>query len=361
MSETETYTPATIAKMMTRIQALLAKAESTTFPEEAKSYRTKAEELMRTYRIEEEKLIAQQVTSGEPIWRDVPLAGSGNPWETVISSMFWNIAEFCGVKGMTEYAKIDGRGTWIGRVVGYDMDIRLLEMIFTSARLAFLARMEPEYDPALSAEENIYRLRGSGMDRQRVAELVFGKRGHQEGISVGKVYRAECERRGEVDGVSGRGFNAEAYRTAYADQFRTVIRRRLREAKDAADSTGGALVLPQRAERIQEALYVRYPSMRPETPEQRAEREARQAARQAEYLANETPAQRARREKEAKQVERRSRWTKADEVRWERIHGAGSERARAAGEQAARSVDFNRAAPKAQRAEKAPRAGEITA
>lgn len=357
MTETdETYAPSQIAKMMGRIQALLAKAESSTFPEEAATYRAKAEELMRVYRIEEEKLIAEQVTSGEPIWRDVPLATYESPWETVISSMFWNIASFCGVQGMTEYDKIDGVWKFIGRVVGYDMDIRLLEMIFSSARLAFLARMEPEYDATLSAEENIYRLRGSGMDRQRVALLVFGQKGHQEGIKVGKVFRAECERRGEVDGVSGRGFNAEAYRTAYADQFRTVIRRRLREASDAADSTGGSLVLPQRAERIREALYARYPSMRPETPEQREAREARHAAAEAAL----TPEERAQRDKDRKAIARRSGWTKADQAKWNRIHGAGSERARAAGEEAARSVDFNRAAPKAQRAEKAPRAGEIS-
>ena len=357
MEDTETYTPAEIAKMMGRISALLAKAESSNFPEEAATYRAKAEELMRRYRIEEERLIAEQVTSGEPIWRDVPLAGYQSPWEAVISSMFWNIAKFCGVEGVADYVKSeDGKWVYVGRVVGYDMDIRLLEMIFMATRLAFLARMEPEYDPAKSVEENVYALRGAGIDRQRIAKMVFGEANHQNGIKVGKIFKTECERRGEVDAVSGRGFNADAYRTAYADQFRTTIRRRLREAKDAADSTGGALVLPQRVERIQEALWTRYPAMRPETPEQRAEREARRAA----ACAAETPAEKAAREKRERQLARRSEWTKADEARWQRIHGAGSERARAAGEQAARSVDFNRAAPKAQRAESATRAGEIT-
>lgn len=357
MSDTETYTPAEIAKMMGRISALLAKAESTNFPEEAATYRAKAEELMRTYRIEEEKLIAEQITSGEPIWRDVPLAGYQSPWETIISSMFWNIAEFCGVQGITEYVKGETGGwSFVGRVVGYDMDIRLLEMIFSAAKLAFLARMEPEFDPALSTEENIYRLRGAGIDRQRIAKMVFGQEGHSQGIRVGKIFKAEVERRGEVDAISGRGFNADAYRTAYADQFRTTIRRRLREAKDAADSTGGSLVLPQRAERIREALWTRYPSMRPETPEQRAERQARQAA----AAAAETPEDKAEREKRERRLARRSGWTKADEARWQRTNGPAADRARAAGEQAARSVDFNRAAPKAQRAERAERAGEIS-
>jgi hypothetical protein len=335
---------ADIDKMMNRIAGLLAKAESTEFPEEAKSLRAKAEELMRTYRIAEEQLIRESVSSGAPIWRDVPIASYESAWETSMSMMFWNIADHCGIKGVAEYVKIDGAWSYVARVVGYEIDIRLAEMIFNSARLAFFAKLEPEFDPKASEVDNVYRLRGSGMDRQTVALKVFGQKGHAEGIKVGKIYREECERRGEIDAVSGRGFNANLYRTAYADSFRQTIRTRLRNAADAADASTGALVLPEREARVNEALYTRYPKLRPETPEERAERKAKEAAAAAACPA-----------KEEKAVDRRRKaWTVADEAAWRRRNSPRAQAAREAGASAARSVDLTRQAPGTNRAEAAP-------
>jgi hypothetical protein len=339
---------ADIDKMMNRIAALLAKAESTEFPEEAKSLRAKAEELMRVYRIEEEQLIRESVSSGMPIWRDVPIASYESPWETAMSMMFWNIAEHCGVKGITEYEKVNGVWEFVGRVVGYEIDLRLVEMIFNSARLSFFAKLEPEFDPSQSEAENVYRLRGSGMDRQTIAFKVFGQRGHAEGIKVGKIYKAECTRRGEIDAVSGRGFNADLYRTAYADSFRATIRTRLRDARDAADAVGGAVVLPEREARVNEALYAKYPTLRPETAEQREERLARQAAAEA---ANPT---------KTKAVDRRRKsWTAADEAAWQRRNSPRAQAARAAGAEAARGVDLTREAPRANRTEPARNGGAL--
>lgn len=335
-----------IEGMMRKIAGLLATAESfqsdPATVEAAATYRAKAESLMREYRIAEEQLIREQVSSGAPIWRDIPTSDHSNPWRELMMRIAGTILKHCGVE--FTYEVRPGIG-WVAEAVGYDMDLRLAEMIWTSTRLAFLARMEPEYDASLSAEENIYRLRGAGIDRQRVAKMVFGQEGHSEGIKVGKVYRTECERRGEVDGVSGRGFNPVAYREAYADEFARTITMRLRMARDAADSVGGALVLPERAERVREALWARYPYLRPETPEQRKEREARMAEREAAM----TDAERAARTKREREIQRRSRWTKADEAKYQRVHGPAADRARAAGAAAARSVDLTREAPKEKR------------
>lgn len=348
---------ANIENMMRKIAGLLATAESLqTDPktaEAAKTYRTRAESLMRTYRVQEEALIREAVSSGAPIWKDVPIATYQSAWETAISTMFWNIAQHCGLKGVTEYEKNATGTAWefVGRVVGYEIDIRLAEMIFNSARLAFFAQLEPEYDRELSAEENIFRLRGAGIDRQRIARKVFGQEGHAEGIKVGKIYKAECERRGVIDAVSGRGFNADTYRVAYADAFRTTIRTRLREARDAADSVGGALVLPEREARVNEALYTRYPSLRPETPEARAERLAKEAA-YAEAHPETT-------EKTRAVDRRRKSWTAADEARYQRMNGPRAQAARDAGTAAARSVDLTRETTKANRAGQAERAGEL--
>lgn len=338
-----------IEGMMRKIAGLLATAESFQNDgnaEAAATYREKAESLMRTYRIAEEQLIREQVSSGLPIWRDVVIGPRyGDAWGDMMHSMVGHIIRHCGALYSIEAKTVDGVQSWVAEVVGYDMDIRLIEMMWTSARLAFLARLEPKFDSAASAEENIYRLRASGMDRQTIAKLVFGKEGHAEGIKVGKVYQAECEKRGETAAASGRGFNREAYREAYADEFRQTIRRRLRMAQDAADSAGGSLVLPERESRVREALWARYPYLRPETPQEKADREKREAAREAAM----TPAEKADREKRQKAIARRSKWTQADEARWQRIHGPKAEAAREAGASAARSVDLTRQAPSANR------------
>ncbi len=341
---------ADIDTMMNRIAALLAKAESTEFEEEAKSLRAKAEELMRKYRIEEEQLIRTAVSSGAPVWRSVDLVSYQGQWTSELQSVWYWIAEHCGVRYVTDLKKVNGEWVWVSDVVGYEIDLRLAEMMYYSARLAFYAKMEPEFDPSKTMEENVYWLRGSGMDRQRVAEKVFGQKGHAEGIKVGKIYRQECEKRGEADAISGRGFNANLYRQQYADGFRSTIRLRLRNARDAADATGGALVLPQRAERVAEALYVKYPTMRPETPEQAAERKARRDAERAA----ETPEERKAREARERKLARPRKWTQADEARYVRENSPRAERARAAGSAAARSVDLVRQAPAAPRASAAP-------
>lgn len=335
-----------IDAMMGKITKLIDTAESFQRDgngEAAASYRTKAEQLMRAYRIEEEALVREAVSSGAPVWREVEISPIDSLWRDEMHQMWFAIAEHSGV----EYVLRRKGMQLLADAVGYDIDLRLAEMIFNSARLAFLARMEPKFDPALSAEENIYALRGSGMDRQRVAKLVFGESGHSQGIRVGKIFRAECERRGEADGVSGRGFNAMAYRVAYADEFVNVISQRLRRSRDAADAIGGALVLPQRAERVKEALYVKYPSQRPATPEERAAAKAAQ-----EQWERDHPEEAAANKK---RIAKANRWTAEDRRRWQRTYGSGSSRAREAGRSAAETVDLVREAPKTNRTGSAER------
>jgi hypothetical protein len=315
-----------IDAMMGKITKLIDTAESFQRDgngEAAASYRTKAEQLMRAYRIEEEALVREAVSSGAPVWREVEISPIDSLWRDEMHQMWFAIAEHSGIEYVLHHRA--GRRL-IANAVGYDIDLRLAEMIFNSARLAF---------------------RGSGMDRQRVAKLVFGESGHSQGIRVGKIFRAECERRGEADGVSGRGFNPNAYRAAYADEFAKVINRRLRQSRDAADAIGGALVLPQRAERVKEALYKQYPDQRPATPEERAAAKAAQ-----EQWERDHPEEVAARKK---RIEKANRWTAEDQRRWNRTYGSGSSRAREAGRSAAESVDLVREAPKTNRTGSAER------
>lgn len=325
-----------LAGTMRRISGLLAKADSTEFPEEAAALRAKAEELMARYRIEEEQLISE---TGEilPVFRDVLITEDGSEFKNEHSWLWAAISRHCGIRYLCTWKRVDGRFWWVAETVGYDVDVRLAEMLFNSARLVFGANLEPEYDPSESDAANIYRLRSAGIDRQSIAEKVFGRKGHQEGLKVGRMYKEECARRGEEPTVSGRNVNAKTYRELFAHNFVTAFSRRLRVARDAADAAVGALVSVGRAERVEEAFYVRFPHMRPQ-PE-------------AETVETTTTTRKPRKAREI---------TKADRARMDRNYYSPAARAASgAATRAAEQVELQRPTAAAKRAGAAERAGEL--
>lgn len=249
---------------MAQIRALLDKAETTTFPEEAATYRAKAEELMRQYRIEEEDLIADDPSAVEPVLIEVDVCDLLSPYRQNYTDLLW----YCTFHNGVRFAlRTEGRGerghVRVAMMVGYETDCRYAEFLFTAARLVFSARLEPQVDEKLSEAENIYRLRSAGIERVRISEMMWGNRDKANLAKVGRVYKAECDRRGEEPALSGRGVTGSAYRESYAEQFVSTFYGRLRAARDAADSVGGGLVLHGREERVAEAFYARFPSLRP--------------------------------------------------------------------------------------------------
>lgn len=332
MTETENVGSNTsLDNAMRKIGALLASAESFAAqgnPEAAASYRAKAEKLIREYRVAEENLLRTQVTASLPISREVPVGM--RLWESHLMTMLIDIAEHCGCRIASKW--LGDPAGYGGVVVGYDMDIRLVEMIWSATKLAFLTALEPEFDATLSAEENIYRLRSSGMDRQTIAFKVFGREGHSEGIRVGKIYAEQCVLRGEEPAASGRGFNRDTYREAFAREFVWAMMSRLQRARDAADSVGGALVLPERKARVDEAFYRLFPSYRPETAEQKAARRARRAAEEAAAGCDPQPARKPRVQTAAQRRELNRKY-----------HSRSATAASRAAEAAANRVELDRA------------------
>jgi len=249
--------------MLAKIRALLDKAESTTFPEEAEACRTKAEQLMAKYRIEEEQLIASDPTALSPVWGDTPLVKRSSFYRMNYWSMFWAIAEHAGIRVNPEWLIQDGELHLVAHTVGYEADLRYAEALFTSARMVFTEKLEPQINRSMTEEENIFRLRAAGIERVRIADMVWGMGSrHDKRLlsKVGRVYAAECKRRGETPAVAGRGVTGAAYREQYAEQFVVTLRVRLRRARQAA-STG--VVLHGRQERVNEAFYTRFPHLRP--------------------------------------------------------------------------------------------------
>ncbi len=344
-----------------KIGALIANAEDESLSEEArKLYRLKAEQLMREYRVAEEDAIAKDEAASLPRRFEVVLL-QGNAFNSDLRAFYvdiWQeVALHAGVKSFVEYryrrTESDEPNRMVAVGYGYDLDVRLAEFLWTAAHLVFVARVDARVNPELSDQENCYYLRNSGMKRNDIANQLWGS-AYDDGPAHGKVqklYLAECAKRGEEPKVSGRGIQVKLYRAGYANGFCDEFGWRLREARDAADSAGGGLVLHGRAERVAEAFYEAFPNRRPKTSE---EAEAYWKTLK-EQEANCEGCKKTKSKTGKCSFHRPREATQADRKRWARQDGAEAKAGRANGTAAARSVDFSRSAgPRTRRAESAP-------
>ena len=262
-------TPTDLDKIIFKVNKLLEKAESSEHPGEKKLLEAKAEELIKKYRIDQENMIAVDQKLVTPILRTFPVARWSSPNEGWLFTLFYHVAEHCEIEVTSTYEKIDnGQIYLVAKAVGYDIDLRYAELLWSSIRLTFIAKMEPEYDPNLSEEENIYRLRSSGIARKDVAQMIWGKWTHSNSAKVGKVYKAECAKRGETPALDGKGIHLKDFREAYVRDFTWRVVDRLNQAADGALGQGGAMVFADRKERVKEAFYKHFPNLRPKPVEE---------------------------------------------------------------------------------------------
>jgi len=250
--------------MMSKVRALLDLAEhENTPPAEAELARSRAETIMAKYRIEVEDLLAgktltEGVLAPTPVPFDINIGRSG-PFIQYYSYMWGQVASHVGVRTKGRWSYASGEANWVAEGVGFEADVQYAEMLFTAARMAFSERLEPKVDPALSDQENVYRLRSAGIERIRIADIMWENTDKVFLSRVGRLYKAECANRGEEPALSGRGVTGAAYREAYAESFSFELGRRLRAAR-----TGGSeLNLGNREQVLNEAFYNRFPDMRP--------------------------------------------------------------------------------------------------
>jgi hypothetical protein len=214
-------TPEQQAKKAELIGKLTAMAEdeSMTLAMRA-NYAERAEQLMREYRVDEEYVISSGQAEVLPQRFEITLleyTGSyyANTFRDQYMEIWREISNHAGLKSHTEYRyNRDDDDAVMNRIVavgyGYEMDIRLAQFLWTSAHLTFATRVDVRVNPNLSDQENCYFMRGSGMERNDIAELLWGSK-RTDGVAHGKVqklYLAECSLRGETPTVGGKGFQA---------------------------------------------------------------------------------------------------------------------------------------------------------
>ncbi|MFI6486677.1 DUF2786 domain-containing protein [Streptomyces sp. NPDC050564] len=119
-------------RMLTRIRALLAKAEATGFPEEAEALSAKAQELMARHSIDEALLAARTHA------KDAPGAcriGVEPPYETAKAVLLDAVA------GANRCRAVWNEALAFSTVVGFEPDLEAVELLYTSLLVQATAAM----------------------------------------------------------------------------------------------------------------------------------------------------------------------------------------------------------------------------
>ncbi len=256
---------ANLEKIIHRVNSLLKKAESTQFPEEKAACEAKAEELIQKHRLEQENLLAIDEKTVSPVVRTFPVGRWNSEFRNWMWSLFLQVADHCEVKVTYEWSSRNNLEElyFDGLAVGYEIDLRYMELLWSSIRLTFISKLEPKVDPALSEEENIYNLRQAGIARKDVAVKIWGHWTHANSAKVGRIYKDECAKRGEAPALDGKGIHLKTFREVYTREFYWKVTDRLRAARDASMSQGGAMVFADRKQRVEDAFYLHFPHLKP--------------------------------------------------------------------------------------------------
>jgi hypothetical protein len=120
------------ARKLDQVRALLAKAESTGFPEEAEAYTAKAQELMARYSIDYALLSVGKGVREEPVGRRV---GVDNPYEAP------KVLLLDAVAGANRCRTVWSSSLGFVTVLGFPSDVDAVELLFTSLLVQATAAM----------------------------------------------------------------------------------------------------------------------------------------------------------------------------------------------------------------------------
>lgn len=267
-------------KKTRQIALLLERANHpSTPPEEANACRAKADAMMLSYQIDAALVEQGQAQQDKPVWTTVYVCRLDNEWRNFYEHLFRATMAHIGVEGVAEneHSEEDGFRWRVYQVVGFNADIEMFQLLWSSIQLEFSRRFEPSYDKDLSPAVNAYLMRIGGMERKRIAAVMFPGWTTMNEMKartrrVTKLIKEGAAELGEsAEDVLGRGgASIKTHRLSYANGFVHTLSRRMRmlRAERGADERG--LVLVSRKERIKEAMYDRYPYMRPSPASTRA-------------------------------------------------------------------------------------------
>ena len=257
--------------ILRKVQALLAKAESSEFSEEAEALRQKADTLMFKYRIDETMAASAAVgqvrtDQPKPVWRTIFVSRLSSEFASTYRYMAAVALGHVDARSASSYVSNpdDNDQTWLTmKAVGYESDLRYAELIYTSMHLAFASKMEPAVNPEKSDAENAYNMRSAGMEGRRIAALLWGDDSKPNRVKARRLFAQHAASIGEDPSVLlGRGNSVSAYRESYASGFETEMSARLYRMR-ISHGDSGEMVLASRKDAVTEAFYAEYPNRRP--------------------------------------------------------------------------------------------------
>lgn len=331
--------------IVSKVAKLLALAEHpNTSDVERDTFLAKADALMAKHMIDEALLRAAQTPAErrKPVVVEVnDLIDRQSVFGQKMLTIARQVARTVGVRLVVHYA--DGFKRRIS-LVGFDEDVRWMQMLFMNIQMTFLTRITPKWDNDREFVRNIVLLRESGLSWSRVldravragavedtwTDVPFEYR--EDGSywdsekarwsaedKLNRAYRNECKRVGVAPVQITRH---EAYRHTYSEAFTQRICARLEEMEEARQSgePGTALALRTVKEDVDAAMWEAFPNLSPEALKARrlaAEEQQRKADEAlAARLAAMTPAQRLRYEKE--QTAEREKFARESDRYWRR-------------------------------------------
>jgi len=240
--------------MISKVSALLAKAEATTFGPERDAFRAKADQLMLQHAIENSELTQREGRSlkDQVIKKTVSLGEDGAWFTELLDDLVRMIARHarCQHIGHPGY-KFHSMEHAVPRtlsIVGMEADVEYAEMLFISLRLQIANTLEPPYDHGQPLAANIYQMRSAGLKWERISEVCRAAKpaeGHPSPTAHRwlRMYEEECERRGELP---RKRINPLTVQRNFVQGFNHEIHSRLRalkrEQKAQVESSGAALV-----------------------------------------------------------------------------------------------------------------------
>jgi hypothetical protein len=159
------------SKRLEQVRALLAKAESTQFPEEAQTFREHADKLMLQYAFEAWQVSPDQPSSRpDPEMRmfDMSWWRNSNPFSSDIWWLMNKTAEHCRCVAVYWDWKPGHM-----KVVGLPADLDYFDLLFTQLMLEHAKRMEPKPDANGEVGEEVFKLRQAGVDWMRITKMVY--------------------------------------------------------------------------------------------------------------------------------------------------------------------------------------------
>ena len=171
--------------MLERVRALLAKAESTTFPEEAEALTAKAQELMARHSIDEAMLEAGPGASTSEVvgWR----IGIDDPYADAKSILLDRIADANSCRAVWN------KGLGFSTVFGLRGDLEMVELLFTSLLVQGTEAM------LRAGRSSDYSGRSRTRSFRRSFLLAYaGRIGERLATTTARVVAEETERHGEA-------------------------------------------------------------------------------------------------------------------------------------------------------------------